>query len=47
MVPFQTEPYWEAELKRMLDDQKPEDAHLGYKGTESLLPPGRGGGGLD
>ena len=47
MVPFQTEPYWEAELKRMLDDQKPEDAHLDYKGTESLLPPGRGGGGLD
>ena len=47
MAPFQTEPYWEAELKRMLDDQKPEDAHLDYKGTESLLPPGRGGGGLD
>ena len=47
MAPFQTEPYWEAELKRMLDDQKPEDAHLDYKGTESLLPPGRGGSGLD
>ena len=47
MAPFQIKPCWEAQLERMLDDQKPEDAHLDYKGTESLLPPGRGGGGLD
>ena len=47
MVPFQSETRWEAQLKRMLDDEKPEDAHLDYKGPESLLPPGRGGGGLD
>ena len=47
MAPFQNEAYWEAQLKRMLDDQKPEDAHLDYKGKESLLPTGRGGGGLD
>ena len=47
MTPFQSEPCWEAQLKRMLDDQKPEDAHLDYKDTESLLPSGRGGGGLD
>ena len=47
MEPFQSEPYWETQLKRMLDDQKPEDAHLDYKDTKSLLPPGRGGGGLD
>ena len=47
MAPFQSKTYWEAELKRMLADQKPEDAHLDYKGTESLLPSGRGGGGLD
>ncbi len=47
MAPFQSKTYWEAELKRMLADQKPEDVHLDYKGTESLLPSGRGGGGLD
>ena len=47
MAPFQSEPCWETQLRRMLDDQKPEDTHLDYKGTESLLPPGRGGGGLD
>ena len=47
MVSFKDESYWEAELKRILDDQKPEDDHLDYKGVESLLPPGRGGGGLD
>ena len=47
MTPFQSELCWEAQLERMLDDQKPEDAHLDYKGTESLLPSGRGGGGLD
>ena len=47
MALFQSETYWEAELKRILDDQKPEDAHLDYKGIESLLPPGKGGGGLD
>ena len=47
MAPFQSEPYWETQLKRMLDNQKPEDAHLDYKDTKSLLPPGRGGGGLD
>ena len=28
MVPFQSETRWEAQLKRMLDDEKPEDAHL-------------------
>ena len=47
MTPFQSELCWEAQLERMLDDQKPEDAHLDYKGIESLLPSGRGGGGLD
>ena len=47
MTPFQSELCWEAQLERMLDDRKPEDAHLDYKGTESLLPSGRGGGGLD
>ena len=47
MTPFQSELCWEAQLERMLDDQKPEDAHLDYKGIESLLPSGKGGGGLD
>ena len=47
MVLFQSERCWEAKLKRMLDDQKPEDAHLDYKAQKSLLPPGRGGRGLD
>ena len=46
-MPFQSESCWAAQLKRMLDDQKPEDAHLDYKSKESLLPPSRGGGGLD
>ena len=47
MVPFQSESCWEAQLQRMFDDQKPEDAHLDYKGRKSLLPSGRGGSGLD
>ena len=47
MESFQSETCWEVQFKRMLDDQKPEDAHLDYKGTESLLPPGRGGDGMD
>ena len=47
MEHFQNRVSWEAQLKRMLAEQKPEDDHLDYKGTESLLPPGRGGGGLD
>ena len=44
---FHEESYWAAELRRMLDDQKPEDLNLDYKDVESLLPPGKGGGGLD
>ena len=31
----------------MLEEQQPEDLHLDYKDKRSLLPPGRGGGGID
>ena len=47
MEKFHSVEYWSAELKRMLHEQRPEDLHLDYKGKMSLLPQGRGGGGID
>ena len=38
---------WTAELKRMLEEQIPENLHLDYKAKLSLLPQRRGGGGID
>ncbi len=39
--------FWSTELKRMLEEQRPENLHLDYKDKESLIPPGKGGGGID
>ena len=49
-LPAGEPPCWEVQLKPYgLDDQKPEDEPSpSYKSTrKALLPPGRGGGGLD
>ena len=47
MSQFHNTEWWEEELKRMLAEQQPEDLHLDYKEKRSLLPRGRGGGGID
>ena len=47
MAQFHDSDWWSREFKRMLDEQQPEDLHLDYKDKRSLLPPGRGGGGID
>ena len=47
MTQFHNDDWWSAELKRMLEEQRPEDLHLDYKRKESLLPPGKGGNGVD
>ena len=39
--------WWEREIARKLTDGEPEDLHLDYKDKESLMPRGRGGGGID
>ena len=41
MSEFHDADWWEAELKRMLEEQRPEDLHLDYKDKGSLLAPGR------
>lgn len=38
---------WGVELPLMLERQEPENNHLDYKARDALLPPGRGGGGID
>ena len=38
---------WTVELPQMLSRQDPESLHLDYKARDSLLPRGRGGGGID
>ena len=47
MAQFHDSDWWRSELKRMLEEQQPEDLHLDYKDKRSLLPPGRGGSGMD
>lgn len=47
MAQFRDRVWWKKELKRMLKSQEPEDLHLDYKDKRSLLPRGRGGGGID
>ena len=47
MSQFHNTEWWKEELKRMLAEQQPEDLHLDYKEKRSLLPRGRGGGGID
>ena len=47
MSQFHDNEYWNAELGRLLCDQVPEDSHREYKDKIALLPPGRGGGGID
>ena len=47
MAQFHDSDWWSSELKRMLEEQQPEDLHLDYKDKRSLLPPGKGGGGID
>ena len=44
---FHSSEWWEKEIDRKLTDEEPEDLHLDYKDKESLMPPGRGGGGID
>ena len=44
---FHSVDFWSTELKRMLEEQRPENLHLDYKDKESLTPPGKGGGGID
>ena len=44
MAQFHDSDWWSKELKRMLDEQRPEDLHLDYKDKRSLLPRNRGGG---
>ena len=47
MSQFHDSDWWSVELQRMLEEQRPEDSHLDYKAKEGLLPPGRGGVGID
>ena len=47
MAQFHDSDWWSRELKRMLEEQQPEDLHLDYKDKRSLLPSGKGGGGID
>ena len=47
MAQFHDSDWWDGELKRMLEEQQPEDLHLDYKDKRSLLPRGKGGGGID
>ena len=44
---FRSSEWWEREIDRKLANEEPEDLHLDYKDKESLMPPGRGGGGID
>lgn len=47
MANFYSVDWWSVELKRMLEEQRPEDLHLDYKEKGSLLPRSRGGSGTD
>ena len=47
MRQFHSSEWWEREIERKLADEEPENLHLDYKDKESLMPPGRGGGGID
>ena len=47
MTTFRDREYWQAELKRLFEDQEPENLYLDYKERRSLLPPGKGGPGID
>ena len=47
MTQFHDSGWWNRELKRMLEEQQPEDLHLDYKDKWSLLPRGKGGGGVN
>ncbi len=47
MAEFHNADWWNAELKRMLEEQRPEDLYLDYKDKASLLPNRRSGGGVD
>ena len=47
MSHFHSNEWWEREIERKLADQEPENVHLDYKDKESLIPLGRGGGGID
>lgn len=47
MTRFHDAEYWEARLKQLLESREPENLHLDYKERRSLMPSGRGGGGID
>ena len=47
MRDYHSNEWWEREIERKLADEEPENLHLDYKDKESLMPPGRGGGGID
>ena len=47
MAQFHDSDWWNGELRRLLEEQQPEDLHLDYKDKWSLLPRGKGGGGID
>ena len=47
MTTFHDRDYWQVELKRLLDIQEPESLHLDYKDKRSIIPPRRGGQGID
>ena len=47
MSHFHSNEWWEKEIERKLADEEPENLHLDYKDKASLMPPGRGGGGID
>ena len=47
MTTFRDRNYWQVELRRLLDTQEPESLHLDYKDKRSLIPPRRGGQGID
>ena len=44
---FRSSEWWEREIDRKLTNEEPEDLHLDYKDKERLMPPSRGGGGID
>ena len=47
MTQFHSSEWWREQLQRMIGEQEPENLHLDYKEKRSLLPPSRGGGGID
>ncbi|MDE0002303.1 MAG: ATP-binding protein [Rhodospirillaceae bacterium] len=47
MTQFHDSQWWSRELKRKIRDQEPENLHLDYKDKQGLLPPTKGGGGIN